>query len=609
MSARLDPLPIPTGLASTCARVPSLVAPPSATCSGPIVVMKLGSSVLRRSADLPAAVHAIYRCVRKGERVVVVVSALGNTTDELISLAGQVAGEVPDPEGFATLLSTGETTAMALLCVALQRAGIPAVGLDADRAGLRADGPLLDAELTALDRQAILAALDERPVVVLPGFVARGPQRTICLLGRGGSDLTALFVAAQLDASRCVLCKDVDGIFDADPKCKKTTARRFAQISFGDALEHPAQVVQTKAVGFAAAHSLRFEVAPLEVGRGTTVGTPQTQLAPSPTLAAPPLRIALLGLGTVGLAVYRELAASPRFEVVGIAVRDPAKHVGDRVAAGLIATDPWEVAGRDCDVLIELIGGLDPARQIIAGALGRARHVVTANKAVIAESGEQLERIATSRGVRLEYAAAVGGAVPMLERLQALAVDNPPVGISGVLNGTCNFVLDRLAEGIHFEQAVAEAQKAGFAEADPTLDLDGSDAAQKLAILARVGMAEPLPWRSIARQGIDNTMAQRIGIAKAAGKVVRLIASCRRGPGGIIAQVAPVALSTTHPFAGVHGADNCLIAQWTSGAQLCLRGKGAGRWPTAESVLADIFRIASTRPGRANKQARQRRAG
>jgi len=200
----------------------------------------------------------------------------------------------------------------------------------------------------------------------------------------------------------------------------------------------------------------------------------------------------------------------------------------------------------------------------------------------------------------------------MLEHLIALAADGPPRAISGVLNGTCNFVLDQIAQGAGFEQAVAEAQTAGFAEADPTLDLDGSDAAQKLAIIARLGMGEALAWRTISRRGIDRGVVDQVRVAQANNSIVRLVASCERGSGGVLARVEPIVLPSSHPLARVGGAGNCLITELDDGNRHVLRGAGAGRWPTAESVLSDVFRVArrcETRDSGVDRFLSTRRAG
>jgi homoserine dehydrogenase len=299
--------------------------------------------------------------------------------------------------------------------------------------------------------------------------------------------------------------------------------------------------------------------------------------APLPSLPAParPLRVALLGHGTVGGGVYRRMLELPaHFSVTGVAVRDRRRHE--------IATDDrcWRVLQKPCDVVVELIGGTSLAAHVIDASLERGRHVVTANKAVMALHGPRLEALARARGVHLLYSASVGGAMPALETVRRLS--GPLQSLSGVLNGTCNFVLDELERGVSFREAVEAAQRAGYAEQDPTLDLDGTDAAQKLVVLARAafGNAPPLA-RKIGIQGLSSRLVRA---ARARGNAIRLVASCTRER----AEVAPCELPLSHPLAGCAGAENRLLVD-----NLLLRGAGAGRWPTAQAVIADLLDLAA----------------
>jgi homoserine dehydrogenase len=298
--------------------------------------------------------------------------------------------------------------------------------------------------------------------------------------------------------------------------------------------------------------------------------------APLPSLGQParPLRVALLGHGIVGGGVYRRMLELPaHFCVTGVAVRHPGRHA--------IATDhrSWRVLQKPCDAVVELIGGTSLAAHVIDASLKRGRHVVTANKAVMALHGPRLEALARAHGVRLLYSASVGGAMPALETVRRLSASAQ--SLSGVLNGTCNFVLDELARGVSFPEAVRAAQRAGYAEQDPTLDLDGTDAAQKLVLLARAafGHAPPLS----RKVGIQRLSSRLVRAALARGNVIRLVASCTRER----AEVAPCELPLSHPFADCAGAENRLLVDG-----LLLRGAGAGRWPTAQAVMADLLDLA-----------------
>ena len=532
-----------------------------------IVVLKFGSSVLRSESDLPTAVHEIYRWWREGFQVVAIVSAFGNTTDELTQRAHAVCDQ-PNAELVAALLATGEAASSALLGLALNRSGIPTTVLDAEQAGLATEGPVLDANLTSIDAASVLEAL-RHGVVVLPGFVGKSKSGKTTLLGRGGSDLTALFIAQRLGAV-CRLIKDVDGLYTSDPNATSgPSAARFVRVSYATAARVGGAVVQLKAIDFAEQHRLRVIVSCVGSNRGTEIGPYADSIALSDALVQP-LRVALLGCGTVGGGVYERLAALPEiFNLVG---------VGTRTNLETLIAEP-------VDVVVELIGGEEPARTLISRALRLGRHVVTANKCVLANDVAALQRLASSNGVALKYSAAVGGVLPALEAISHARRFGALHSISGVLNGTTNFVLDQLANGTDLAEAIAAAQTNGYAERDPQLDLNGTDPAQKLILLARAAFDVDLPLNSIEIQGIENLNAS----AKTNGRVTRLVAECRRESHGVAAQVSPVELPLDHPLACVSGVENRLIIQSQTGRPWDVCGSGAGRWPTTEAVLADLF--------------------
>lgn len=313
------------------------------------------------------------------------------------------------------------------------------------------------------------------------------------------------------------------------------------------------------------------------------------------------LKVGLLGLGVVGNGVFQSLSAyRERFEITGIAVRDldridrlPFRH--------LLRCDPWKVVNGDADVVIELIGGHEPAYELIVGALLRGKHVVTANKLVVSRHARELSCLARQHGGSLHFAAAVGGAVPMLEAARTLRGDGPVESLRGVLNGTCNFVLDELAQGRAFPEAVERAQSLGFAEADPTLDLDGTDTAHKLMLLAQAACGADLKIENIERRGILDLDGRQVRSLAESGKAVRLVASLASGPAGVRARVAPEVVEGSHPFARIRGEQNCLIARQAGGCERMLRGKGAGRWPTTVSVMSDVLAIAAPPPALAGR--------
>lgn len=547
-----------------------------------IIVLKFGSSVLQSERDLPRATHEIYRWWREGFQVVAVVSAFGNTTDELARRA-RAACEQPTDELVAALLATGETASSALLGLALNRAGIRTAVLDAERAGLATDGPVLDSNLTSIDTSGVLEALRDG-VVVLPGFVGRGRSGKTTLLGRGGSDLTALFIAQRLGGV-CRLIKDVDGLYTSDPNSTNgPPATRFVRVSYATAARVGGAVVQPKAIDFAERHRLRFIVSSVGSSQATEIGPHADSIALSEARFQP-LRVALLGCGTVGGGVYQRLSEmTEMFDVVGVGTRNVEYAVQSGVPVSSITTRLDTLITEPADVVIELMGGEEPARTLVSKALRLGKHVVTANKALLASEVASLERLASSNGVALKYNAAVGGVLPALETVSRARRFGSLHSIAGVLNGTTNFILDQLANGSDMAGAISAAQRNGFAERDPRFDLNGTDAAQKLVLLARAAFDVDLPLNSIRKQGIENLTAVQNN-----GHVTRLVAECRRESHGFTATVSPVDLPSDHPLASVSGVENRLVIQSQTGRSWDISGSGAGRWPTTEAVLADLF--------------------
>jgi homoserine dehydrogenase len=283
---------------------------------------------------------------------------------------------------------------------------------------------------------------------------------------------------------------------------------------------------------------------------------------PLPRQFRRPLRVVLLGHGTVGGGVYEALEAWPdRFLVVGVGVQHPERHRA--LPPALVDTDVFRLLDRDPDVVVELLGGL-PAASVIEAALRQGARVVTANKAVVARRPDLHARVRCS--------ASVGGAIPVLEAVRRAA----PTRIEGVLNGTCNFVLGRIAAGSSFDDAVRAAQAAGFAEADPSTDLHGWDAAHKAVVIAREAFGVDLDPATVER---DELVEARPGRWRQVVEITR--------------DAAYVRLRPVHdgPFGSLVDADNCVCLTHAHGTDV-LRGKGAGRWPTTTSVMADLLDLA-----------------
>ena len=561
----------------------------------PRIVLKFGSSVLQDPSDVPTAVHEIYRYVRAGYQVLAVVSAIGSTTDELLARAHSVLDQQPvgtARASVASLLATGELRSVALLALGLSRAGLPSIRLDDSRTWIRTSGDPLDADPIGLDTQALDGIFQEHTIAILPGFVGVDLSGNTTVLGRGGSDLSALYAAWKWSANQCRLLKDVNGVYDTDPN--EGVGRRFQTLSLPEALAKERQVLQTKALKFANRHRLDFEVgAPLQNG-GTLVGVKATRRV-SASDSQPRLRVGLLGHGTVGGGVAHRLAAlSDRFELVKIAVQDMDKHTAVENQE-LLTTDWREVIATKPDVIIECIGGVTTASDIIREALDAGCHVITANKAVIAAHGQRLRALAERKGLSIRYGASVGGVAPFVERVDALRASTEIISLNGVINGTCNDVLDRIGQGASFPEAIRAAQQAGFAEADPSRDVDGIDAAEKLAILIHHAFGKEVAVNDISCDGIATLDEHAIRQAQRTGRRFRLVAAAERTELGIRAFVRPVILPNTHPLARVRGAENRLLVRTKGDRRWRIDGTGAGRWPTTEAIIGDLLALANVR--------------
>jgi homoserine dehydrogenase len=549
-----------------------------------IVILKLGSSVLRSGADLPRVVSEIYRHVRLGEHVVAVVSAFAGVTDRISCDARRWIAQ-PNASALAAAFATGEMESATQLVFALERSGVPVSFVDPRDVSLRTRGDRLNAEPASLDAIRLGQIVDQSPVTVIPGFYALAEGSGIALLGRGGSDLTAVYIADRLRA-RCVLVKDVDGLYEADPAQGGRRPRRFERAHYDDALQLGGELIQGKAIEHARAANQVIEIRAIGERAGTYLGPDASGLTPS--RAPRPLRVFLCGLGTVGQGVYEFLTANPdRYRLTGILVRRPLKHLKSGICEDLLVVDPCEALERalkeKSDVVIEVMGGLEPAYRVTLAALAAGRVVVTANKELVATYWDNLASHLVGERPRLRCSAAVGGAAPMMELVQRLVTRGLTIeAIRGVVNGTSNFILDQLATGQSLDDAVCEAQAQGFAEADPSADVDGIDAARKIEILARLAWGHrPLTMLVTGIRDVPGTLPQL-------GRSCRLVASAQREGG---ARVGPEWLAETDYLAHARGAENRLEVTTTDGTVHRVSGLGAGRYPTATAILADLLEV------------------
>jgi homoserine dehydrogenase len=551
-----------------------------------IIVLKFGSSVLRAPADVPNAVHEIYRWYRSGVRVIAVVSAIGDATDRLLAEARQLAAQ-PEPYATAELLATGERASAALLGVALDRSGVAARVLNPREIGLTVTGTPLDSELSEVNLWRLRELLLEYPVLVIPGFFGTDSSGRTHVLGRGGSDLSAVFLAHAVGAPRCRLIKDVDGVYEADPMLARTTRpRRFLALTYQDALQVAAPLIQPKAVTFLEQRGSSAEVASCASGFESTVHGGSTGLGEA--AAIEPSRVLLLGLGSVGFGVYQRLEANAgHFRIVGALVRDRGKYERLQVPAGLLRTRIEQISKVRADIVVDALPGIEPSGQLTAHFLSAGAHVVSANKALLAKAGVSLAPLAMRRGSTLSYSAAVGGSAPMIEAVDRCAAHAPIASIAAVLNGTCNFVLDRCAQGATLEEALDEARQAGFAESDSQEDTSGRDAARKLRILSRHAFSTEA--EAVDLEALDERVARLAQDVAWAGMRLRQVARAARGDGEVRATVRFEEVPADSPFGRIGREWNALEILSHDGALQVVTGRGAGRWPTTEAVMADLF--------------------
>jgi homoserine dehydrogenase len=540
-----------------------------------IEVLKFGSSVLRSPRDLHVAVDEIYRRWRCGRRILAVVSAFEGITDELIAEVMDVLG-ADCPEATAAYVATGDQKTAALLSGSLQNSGIPSRIIEPREIGLIAEGSFSESAPVRVDVNALDLLWSAYPVLVLPGFYGIDSQGRIALFGRGGSDLSALFLAAALGAE-CRLGKDVMGVYDTDP-ASSTLAHRFSALSWERAIQVAGPLIQSKALRYAQSRALTFEVGRPNEGACTRVGHTHDEWAP-PAAPSRLIGVALVGCGVVGRGVYEAVRRYRQaFELHHVVVREAERYVGIEH----VTTDPAVVFDANVNVVIICTTANALAYPLIAAALNAGKFVITANKAAVAAHGSVLASHTRGEARRLWYSAAVGGALPALETLATLA--SPVREIRGIINGTCGVVLDEWAAGKTRHDAVATAQAAGFAEANPTRDLSGRDSADKLALMTEAAFGHWLAPDDIPTRGIDTITGDPNGY--------KLIARAKRTPHGISASVAPES-PPPHSFLGqARGPANRLEIELEGGELIRLQGQGAGRWPTTVSVMGDLHEVA-----------------
>lgn len=551
---------------------------------GECVVLKFGSSVLRDIGDLHVAVGEIYRYARRGVKVVAVVSAFAGVTDRLIAEAAALGAEEGSRHA-PRLIALGEEKAAALLALSCENVGLDARIAGARQIDLRAGGPVDDAHPKSADAEALAHEIARHDVVIVPGFVALGETGEPVLLGRGGTDLTAVFLAEILGLEEVTLVKDVPGVFDKDPAKAGAEARLYDELSWQEAQSVAGKLVQPKAIVFAAERQVAIRVA----AAGAKDGTRVAAVSKPPRTSPPPekLAVAIAGLGVVGGGAATLLASdSVNYRLVGALVRDPSKsragidrnvHVTDDIG-GFLETSPR--------VVIDALPDSETSRALIERALVSGVSVVSANKQALIGCLSRFHEIAAENNASLKYAAGVGGSAPMIETVWRARAEGTPQRISAVLNGTVNYILSALARGVAFADAVRRAQEAGYAEPDPTVDLSGDDARAKLSILSYEAFGEEIDLGAVACDALTAEQAETI--THVGGRWKQIASLEKLASGKLEASVYFAQVDDHAFFRSVEGAGNALQIVNDDGRNFHCKGKGAGSMPTALSLIADL---------------------
>lgn len=545
-----------------------------------LVVLKFGSSVLATPLDVPGAVSECYRHVRQGRKVLAVVSAFGGVTDRLLAQAREL-GLSHDNVHLPRFVALGEEKSAAALAIGCDRVGLEAMALSVAELGLWAEGRPEEAQPLGLDKSKLFKALSQHDVVVVPGFAGMDSRGRTVLLGRGGSDLTAVFLAAELGQNKVRLVKDVDGVYESDPN-KTPDTRRFSSLSYGLARQVAGRLVLGRALDYAEARNLKVEVSSLASPLMTVVGSEDRLARSRPDVR--PLRVAVAGCGVVGAGLLERLMDLPdQFEVVAVLVRDVKKPRDVDLWPELYVTDLDSLFSKKPDLVVDALSSGEVGERLTHEALWRGVHVVSANKQALAKDLPRLHDLAKTSGAQLSYSASVGGGAPLVEVVNRAARFGPIQSFEGLLNGTVNFMLDQMARGHGFDRALEAAQKAGFAEEDPKSDLDGADAAAKVRILAQEAFGLGKAPAYVACTPLEPSAR---GHDK--GLNLKQLARCeRKADGSLFAEVRLVPVEDPI-LAETVGEGNALKVTLQDGRVFHARGRGAGRWPTVEAVLADL---------------------
>ena len=299
-------------------------------------------------------------------------------------------------------------------------------------------------------------------------------------------------------------------------------------------------------------------------------------------------KIAILGFGTIGSGVAEIIKDRDDIEIVKVF---DARDLKGTVAEGITTSNIEDIINSDADIVVETMGGVHPAAEYISAALNAGKSVVTSNKAVIAAEGDKLEALADEKGLKLLYEAAVGGGIPIIRVMKECLACDEITKIGGILNGTTNYILTQMAAGDTYEEALSRAQKNGYAEADPSADVEGYDTCRKIAILASIMMGRKIDYQTIPCEGITKITKEEIDAVKKSNKKIKLIGYAEKNGDELITYVSPVKIDSDNMLYGVDGVMNGIMLESKYLGASMYYGAGAGKLPTATAVVADILHI------------------
>ncbi len=552
----------------------------------PFKVLKFGSSILRGPKDLPRVVAEIYRYHRKGIKIIAVVSAFNGDTDRLIEEASSFGAE-KDNIHAPRFISLGEYRTAALLAIACDQAGLAAGVLGARALGFRAKGHPHRADPLGIDKQKLLQALKQNDVAIIPGFVAIGESGEPVLLGRGGSDLSAMILAAELGLEEAVLLKDVDGVYEQDPAQAVGALKRYSHISYEDARHVAGELVQERAINHANRKEMSIRVGCLGGGYDTIISA--KTIPPTISTRTRPIVVALAGCGVVGGAVADLLQEQAQdFQLCAMLVRDSKKTRPDSVRGLKQVSSVEALLDAQPDIIVDALSSGALGERLTEAALARGISVSSANKQALAGRLEPLHRLANEKGACLTYSAAVGGGTPMIELVRRVASSARIISIEAVTNGTVNYILSGLAKGHSFDEALKAARKAGFAEADPSADLTGMDAVAKAEILAWEGFEQAVS-STTPSQILDAALLDKISKAPGAWRqITRIIREKDDRPR---ISVSYHRVEEDDFFYKINDEANAIRITTRDGSVYSTKGRGAGAVPTAHSIVADLGAI------------------